>query len=97
MSESIKTGIPKGYESSSAIKPKSPAEIKCEQLTVQMANAAEENSRLRAKVEELELRLASYEGKGNTKSKLQSALVTDSIVNGENGVNEHRPTSSTSN
>lgn len=82
VAESIKTGVPKGYENSTAVKPKSAAEIKCEQLTTQLATANEENAQLKARIEELELKLESME-KGNVKGKLQSAIVTDSVVNGE--------------
>ena len=67
------------------MQPKSAAEIKCEQLTNQLATSNEENARLKAKVEELEIRLQSFEKGGNVKSKLSDALMTDSLVNPDRG------------
>ena len=61
--ESIITGEPKGYEvTDGAEKPKSAAEIKCEQLTLSLAKANEENERLKAKLAEMELKMVDLEG-----------------------------------
>ena len=79
--ESIQTGEAKGYEQQGSIKPKSDAEIRCEQLIVQLSERAEENTRLKNRVAELELTVAQFEKVGVRKS-LSDAIMTDSIVNG---------------
>jgi len=81
--ESIISGEPKGYDhTDGADKPKSPAEVKCEQLTASLAKANEENERLRAKVAELELKIVELEGpKSKTASNLDAAKALDAAVN----------------
>jgi hypothetical protein len=44
--ESIRTGEPKGYDFAEAKRPKTEAEVRCEQLTVSLALANEENNKL---------------------------------------------------
>jgi hypothetical protein len=80
--ESIKTGEAKGYESKGAIKPKSDAEIRCEQLIAQLTEKNEENAALKRKIEELELKVAQLEGVAKPRQALQDAILTDSVVNG---------------
>ena len=46
VAESIRTGEPKGYDFAEAKRPKTEAEVRCEQLTVSLALANEENSKL---------------------------------------------------
>ena len=80
--ESIISGEPKGYEVAGAAKPKSDAEIRCEQLTVNLAKANEENNRLKARIAELELKLVELEGpKSKTASNLEAAKTLDEVVN----------------
>ena len=83
--ESIKTGEPKGYEYKGAAKPKTDAEIRCDQLTAQLADKNEENTRLKAKINQLELRVGQLEGNlsSRTRNSISNAKMTDSIVNGQ--------------
>lgn len=69
-------------------KPKSPAEIKCEQLTAELAKVNDENAELKKRVEELTAKIAIYENpEGNSKSSaIEQARLTDSLVNGEGKV-----------
>ena len=63
MLRSIKSGEAKGYEQTKgAVKPKSDAEIRCEQLEKLLASEKEDNAALKKKIEELELKVASLEG-----------------------------------
>ena len=82
VAESIRTGVPKGYETSTAIKPKSSAEIKCESLSTELATVMDENATLKKRLVELEAKLELFEHPNNP-SKLQQAIITDGIVNGE--------------
>lgn len=80
---SLHPGEPKGYEyASSARRPKSEAEVRCDQLTEALAKAQEENANLRAQIAALELRLAGAEGNPKTRQSLQDAQMIDSLVNG---------------
>jgi len=81
--ESIKSGVPKGYEQSGAPKPKSDADALNEELTKKLAAAHSENTALKKTIQELELRLAQYEGDARPKSRLNDAKLVDSIVNGQ--------------
>ncbi len=80
--ESIKTGEPKGYEHTSAKRPKTEAEIRCDQLTEALAKATEENQQLRKRIAELELRVEHLEGTPKLASSIREAQLLDSIVNG---------------
>lgn len=82
--ESIRTGEPKGYEYAEAKRPKTEAEVRCEQLTVALAFATEENTKLANRIKELELMLAQVSGHPKSRQLLSSALMIDSIVNGGN-------------
>lgn len=82
VAESIRTGEPKGYDASNMAKPKSDAEIRCDQLTEQLAAAKMENAQLKKRVEELELTLRQYEGNPKARQAIDAARLTDSIVNG---------------
>lgn len=85
--DSIRTGEPKGYEHASALKPKSDAEIRCEKLSAELAQAHAENESLRSRVAELEAKLSVLEGGGTPKAKprqaITDAIMTDKIVNGD--------------
>lgn len=84
--ESIKSGVPKGYEvSSDTTKPKSDVELMNEELKKRLEEVTEENVALKKKVEELELRVQHFENEHISKSKshLAEAIMTDSVVNGE--------------
>mmetsp|Transcript_30506 Transcript_30506/g.41769 ORF Transcript_30506/g.41769 Transcript_30506/m.41769 type:complete len:716 (+) Transcript_30506:1-2148(+) len=80
--ESIRTGEPKGYDYAEAKRPKSEAEVRCEQLTVALALATEENTKLANRIKELELMLAQVSSQPKSRQLLSSALMIDSIVNG---------------
>lgn len=80
--ESIKTGEPKGYEHTSAKRPKTEAEIRCDQLTEALAEATEMNQQLRKRIAELELRVEQLEGTPKIASNIREAQLIDSIVNG---------------
>jgi predicted RNA-binding protein len=80
--ESIKTGEPKGYEHTSIRRPKTEAEIRCDQLTEALAQATEMNQQLRNRIAELELRVEQLEGTPKLASSLREAQLIDSIVNG---------------
>jgi phage shock protein A len=84
--DSIKTGEPKGYANSTAIKPKSEAEIRCDKLSTELNNVMTENQQLKARVAELETRLAQYEGTANgavskSRQNLTEAIIVDSAIN----------------
>lgn len=79
--QSIQTGEAKGYDQEGTVKPKSDAEIRNEQLIIQLNEKTEENNRLKNKITELELTVAQFEKVGVRKS-LNDAIMTDSIVNG---------------
>lgn len=71
------------HQNSAAVKrPKSDAEIKCENLTTALQQAAEENARLTSRVKELELRVAQLEGHSTKAKSLSSAILIDAVVNG---------------
>jgi len=83
--ESIKTGEPVGYQrqnSRGVGRPKSEAEVRCENLTKALQEAGEENVRLSNRVRELELRVAQLEGTSSISKSLSSAKIMDSVVNG---------------
>ncbi len=80
--ESIISGEAKGYEAAGAAKPKSEAEVRCEQLTISLAKVNEENAHLKARIAELELKMVQLEGpKSKVASQLGAAKVLDSAVN----------------
>jgi hypothetical protein len=82
--ESVRTGIPKGYEAASGLRPKSEAELLNDELKIKMEEILSENASLKKTVEELELKLAQYEGLKSSRSKshLTEAKLTDTVVNG---------------
>ena len=79
--ESIKTGEPKGYEVLGADKPLTEAEIKAQRLAERVVTLEDENAQLKKRVQDLEAALVDLEKTSGVKSKLQSAIVTDSVVN----------------
>jgi hypothetical protein len=82
--ESIKTGVPKGYESSNGPRPKSEAEVMNDELKAKLEEVLGENAALKKTIEELQLKLAHHEGLHSSRSKshLSEAMLTDSLVNG---------------
>eukprot|EP00981_Chlorochromonas_danica_P012530 scaffold5121_cov223-Ochromonas_danica.AAC.8 len=88
--ESVRTGEPKGYEhATSARRPPSEAEIRCEQLMEALKKAQEENANLRARIAELEGQLGlppsngtAAAGENKTRQSLNEAKLIDSLVNG---------------
>ncbi len=80
--ESIRTGEPKGYEHAEAKRPKSEAELRCEQLTSALALANEQNTKLQNRITELELKLAQLDPASKMRSSISDAKLIDSIVNG---------------
>lgn len=91
--ESIRTGEPKGYEYANTVKrPKSEAEVRCDQLVEALTQAQQENSKLRQRVKELEGRLRSagmdveveleVGDKGLLRQSLKEAKILDIVVNG---------------
>eukprot|EP01036_Dinobryon_divergens_P061407 gene61407-81851_t len=82
VAESIRTGEPKGYDFAEAKRPKTEAEVRCEQLTVSLALANEENSKLVNRIKELEQMLGQISTNPKSRQLLSSALMIDSIVNG---------------
>lgn len=93
ITESIRTGEPKGYEYANAVKrPKSEAEVRCDQLVEALTLAQQENTKLRQRVKELEGRLrtagmdvgAELElgDKNLLRQSLKDAKILDSVVNG---------------
>lgn len=81
--ESIITGVPKGYEKSGAVRPKSDVDIQNEELQHALHLVTEENVKLKSRVSELEARLAQYEKvESRPKSALSLAKSTDKQVNG---------------
>ena len=82
MTESIRTGEPKGYDFAEAKRPKTEAEVRCDQLAVALALANEENAKLASRIKELELMLAQVSTNPKSRQLLSSALMIDSLVNG---------------
>lgn len=68
------------YELGGLVKPKSPAEIKCEQLTLQLSESSTENAALKLKIIELQAIIDSLQ-MTSPRRKLDQAKVTDAIVN----------------
>jgi len=80
--ESIISGEAKGYEVAGAAKPKSEAEVRCEQLTVNFAKANEENQRLKAKIAELELKIIELASpKSKIGANIEATKILDSAIN----------------
>lgn len=81
--ESIKTGIPKGYEKTGTITNSVSGESGAlvGELKKSLETALQENALLKNKVAELELKLAQYE-QSKARSALAGAKMTDAIVNG---------------
>lgn len=83
--ESIKTGVPKGYDKTkSSDSPSGSSDAEVSTLKKTVVALTEENSFLKNKVEELELKLSQYE-KSKARGALDDARMTDSIVNGAAG------------
>lgn len=70
------------HQGSTAKRPKTEAEVKCESLTVALQQASEENLRLTNRVKQLELRVAQLEGTSVKAKTLSDAILIDSVVNG---------------
>jgi predicted nuclease with TOPRIM domain len=83
--ESIKTGIPKGYENSDSTRPKTDADLLNDELRKKLDEVTAENTSLKKRVEELELQLQQYQHENVSKSKsnLAAAMLTDAVVNGD--------------
>jgi hypothetical protein len=79
--ESIKSGEAKGYDLEGAVKPKSEADIRCDQLTAILVEKDSEVAKLLKKVAELELKVSHMEGTPGVRKAIQDAILTDSIVN----------------
>ena len=85
--ESIKTGIPKGYEAAAggtaAGGGGGGGGGQVQELKTQLEAALSENAQLKKKVEELEAKIANYEAENISKTakKLEDAKLTDSVVN----------------
>lgn len=80
--ESIKTGIPKGYENSGNASTGAVGNP-VQEMKVKLEAALTENAALKKKIEELEVKLANYENENVSKTaqKLEEAKLTDSVVN----------------
>ena len=85
MVESIKTGIPKGYDVTDTARPKTDADLLNEELRKKLEEVEADNATLKKRVEELELQLQQYQHDQISKSKsnLAAAMLTDAVVNGE--------------
>lgn len=86
--ESIKSGVPKGYEAAasgggSGTDGASAGGGQVQELKTQLEAALAENASMKKKVEELEAKVASLEAHSMSKahSKLEEAKLTDSVVN----------------
>jgi hypothetical protein len=80
--ESIVTGEPKGYEHAGQARPKSDADVKCEQLTEQLAKVNDENAELKKKIAELEAKIVDLEGpKSKVAAALDNAKTVDGVLN----------------
>lgn len=82
--ESIKTGVPKGYENSengTASAPGGGSQV--QELKTKLESALSENASLKKKIEELEVKLSNYESSTTSKTaqRLEDAKLTDSVVN----------------
>jgi hypothetical protein len=68
------------YELGGLLKPKSPAEVKCEQLTFQLSESTTENAALKLKITEMQAIIDSLQ-MTSPRRKLDQAIVTDAVVN----------------
>lgn len=86
--ESVKTNEPVGYkhaEKAGVARPKTDAEKRCETLTKALEQAAEENTQLKTRIKELELRVSELESNSKLRSSISEAKVLDAAVNGDAG------------
>ncbi len=81
--ESIKTGIPKGYDKSAkdSISMNNNSNNEVVELKKALEDLKDENSQLKNRIQELELKLEHHE-KSKTRNHLADAKLKDSVVNG---------------
>lgn len=79
--ESIKTGVPVGYEHSSMNRPKSDADVRCEALALQLQQAQSDNGVLLERIQELEKKLVEV-GAVVPQSTLRDRLINTKVLDG---------------
>ena len=86
MVDSIITGEPQGYAAAATNAPISrlkSGDLKVAQLEQELADVKDENAALKNRIQELELKLAQLQGTPTPRQIINSARLTDKIVNGE--------------
>lgn len=76
------SGEAKGYEREGNLKTKSEYEEQCVELMRRLQESCQENEVLKKQVARLEVIVSDMGGEPGLRSKLHSAQLTDSIVNG---------------
>ena len=76
------SGEAKGYEREGKLKTKSEYEEQCVELMRRLQESCQENEVLKKQVARLEVIVSDMGGEPGLRSKLHSAQLTDSIVNG---------------
>ena len=80
--ESIVSGEAKGYKTEGDSKPKGEYEGQYEDLMRRLQDSCQENEELKRQVARLEVMVSDMGGEAGLRTKLLSAQLTDSIVNG---------------
>jgi hypothetical protein len=80
--DSIVSGEAKGYEREGNLKSKSEYEEQCVELMRRLQESCQENEILKKQVARLEVIVSDMGAEPGLRSKLHSAQLTDSIVNG---------------
>ena len=82
--ESIKTGVPVGYDHAALSRPKTEAEVRCDALAVQLQQAQADNAVLLERVQELEkkiVELGAEVPKSALRDRLNNVKVLDGAIN----------------
>jgi len=84
VAESVRSGVPVGYDHSSVSRPKSDAEIRCDALSVQLQQAQSDNAILVERIQELEKKLLEVGAevpKSSLRDRISNIKLLDGVIN----------------